>query len=399
MKRLIKASFRKLGLEVTRHIPPPLNRTVSLKAKGVPRGNVLLALWIKPFLLKNGDPVSNAHAHNWRSLQIAKTFLDFGFNVDVIDYLNSEFVPRKEYAFFFAFRTHFEKLARRLNDTCVKIVYLDTAHCLFNNNAAFARGLNLQQRKGVTLGGLRIIEFNRAIECADYGIISGNQFTLETYRYSNKPIFHVAYPSCAVYPWPAEKDFDSCRRDFLWFGSSGFVHKGLDLVLEAFAEMPDYRLHVCGPIQEERDFETVYYRELYERNNVQTHGWLDVESLEFRQTTNQCIALVYPSCSEGGGGSVLTCMHAGLIPIVSYQSSVDVGGFGVLLKQSSIEEIKNAVKLISELPGEELKSRSRRTWEFSRAHHTQERFAEDLKSVIGQVTQNRLRSDNRESPC
>ena len=33
------------------------------------------------------------------------------------------------------------------------------------------------------------------------------------------------------------------------------VHKGLDLVLEAFAGMPEYHLTVCGPVAKEKDFE------------------------------------------------------------------------------------------------------------------------------------------------
>jgi hypothetical protein len=31
------------------------------------------------------------------------------------------------------------------------------------------------------------------------------------------------------------------------------------LVLNIFAEMPEYNLTVCGPIQKEKDFEKVYY--------------------------------------------------------------------------------------------------------------------------------------------
>jgi hypothetical protein len=46
------------------------------------------------------------------------------------------------------------------------------------------------------------------------------------------------------------------------------VHKGLDLVLEAFADMPEYHLTVCGPIQKEQDFERAYYRELYQVPNI-----------------------------------------------------------------------------------------------------------------------------------
>ena len=36
------------------------------------------------------------------------------------------------------------------------------------------------------------------------------------------------------------------------------VHKGLDLVLEAFVAMPEYHLTVCGKVSSEKDFEDAY---------------------------------------------------------------------------------------------------------------------------------------------
>jgi glycosyltransferase involved in cell wall biosynthesis len=385
MKHIIKEFFRRFGIEITRYIPDPCEYFVSLKLEKRSRGNVLLALWIKPFLSKNDETVSNSHAHNWRSLQVARTFLDLGYHVDVIDYRNGTFIPEKKYEFFVAFRTNFERIAKLLNEDCIKIVHLDTAHWIFNNSASFRRGLSLQQRKGITLKGLRIVETNMAIECADYATISGNRFTVGTYDYSKKPLFLLPYPPCAVFPLPKEKDFDSCRKNFLWFGSGGFVHKGLDLVLDVFAEIPDYHLYVCGPIQSENDFEQAYYKELYQTPNIHTLGWVDTDGPEFIEITNKCIGLIYPSCSEGGGGSAITCMHAGLVPIVSYESSVDVEDFGVILKDSSIEEIKASIQMISSLPAEKLKSMSRKACEFVRANHTRERFAEEFRKTIEQI--------------
>ncbi len=47
---------------------------------------------------------------------------------------------------------------------------------------------------------------------------------------------------------------------------------------------------------------------------------------------------------KGVAGSTIICMHVGLIPIVSYESSVDVDDFGIIIKDSSVEEIKAAIK-------------------------------------------------------
>ena len=163
------------------------------------------------------------------------------------------------------------------------------------------------------------------------------------------------------------------------------IHKGLDLVLDAFAEMPEYHLTVCGPLQYEKEFVKAYYKELYQTPNIHTIGRIDVNSPEFIKITRNCLGLIHPSCSEGGGGSVIQCMHAGLIPIVSYESSVDVYDFGVILNDCSVDEIKRSIQNISRLSSEELRTMSRKAWEYARATHTRERFAEEYRKAVDKI--------------
>ena len=70
------------------------------------------------------------------------------------------------------------------------------------------------------------------------------------------------------------------------------VHKGLDLVLEAFAGMPEYHLTVCGPVASEKDFERGYNQELYHTPNIHTFGWIDVDSPKFINLAAQCVGIV-----------------------------------------------------------------------------------------------------------
>lgn len=358
---------------------------VSLKSSKGFRGNILLAYHNTPFLLAKGEGLPNSHSSYWEARQIASIFLDLGYNVDVIDRLNEGFVPQKRYDIFVGHRTNFEKWAEMLNGDCLKIAHLDAAHWIFNNYASHKRASSLQQRKGITISNesLRILTENWAIEYADSATILGNQFTMDTYRFAQKPLFRIPISVCAVYPWAETKDYEACRKKFLWFGSGGMVHKGLDLVLDAFSDMRDYNLVICGPVEKEKYFVKAFYRELYQSPNIHTYGWVDIDSQDFLNIINNCLGLIFPSCSEGGGGSVLTCMHAGLIPIVSYESSVDIDvDFGITLKTSSVEEIKDSVQRIANLPAEELKRMARRAWEFARANHTQERFAEEYRKAI-----------------
>jgi ribosomal protein L22 len=86
-------------------------------------------------------------------------------------------------------------------------------------------------------------------------------------------------------------------------------------------------------------------------------------------------------------------MHAGLIPLVSYESSVDVEDFGVMFKDSSVNTIQNTVQMVSNLPSDRLRQMARKAWEFARANHTKEKFAEDYKKLVVSVLENARRKE------
>lgn len=150
--------------------------------------------------------------------------------------------------------------------------------------------------------------------------------------------------------------------------------------------MPDYNLTICGPIEKEDDFKTAFYQELYQTPNIHTIGWVDVTSQKFLDIVNSCLGIVYPTCSEGGGGCVINCMHTGLIPIVSYESSVDVSDdYGVILKENTVEEIKQSIQNISKLNPSQLQQMARTSWQFVRTNHTRDRFAQVYRETIEKI--------------
>jgi glycosyltransferase involved in cell wall biosynthesis len=318
---------------------------------------------------------------------IAEALLKSGYNVDVIDYRNRIFKPVKDYNFFISARTNFVGIANRLNRDCIKIAHLDTAHFLFNNSAAYRRLLELQQRRGVTSTSFRSIEHNFAVEHADYLTLLGNEFTQSTYSYANKPIFTLPVPTPNTYSPNYNKDFNKCRNNFLWLGSGGLVHKGLDLVLEIFSGLPDYHLTVCGPLDDpgESDFRNEYFHELYELPNIHTVGWVDISSKQFTDIASNCVALIYPSCSEGQAGSVITCLQASLIPVISYESGVDVKEFGIILKESSPCEIEDAIKCISSKQHQELEEMSRKAYEYASSIHTKENYLKEFVHILTRI--------------
>jgi glycosyltransferase involved in cell wall biosynthesis len=278
-----------------------------------------------------------------------------------------------------------ERLAPLLPKECLKILHIDTAHILFHNAAESERLLALQRRRGVTLRNRRFEPPSLAIEHADCATLYGNQFTQDTFAYARKRMYRVPYSIPFLYPWPEGKDFDVCRKRFMWLGNAGLVHKGLDLVLEAFAGMPEFHLTVCGPVSHEDDFERAYSRELYSLPNIKTAGWVDITSPQFVGIMETCVGLVYPSCSEGCSGSALAAIAGGLIPILSYESSLDVHDFGTILPSSSVKDIRKAVTALASLPAAELQIMARKGWEYARKNHSRDCFAREWRRALGAI--------------
>lgn len=334
----------------------------------------LLSYILDPFLLPSGTEIPHSHTHFWETRTLARALTAVGYTVDVISWTNYQYLPGQKLDLLIDVRLNLERLAPHL-EGAVKVLHADTAHHSFHNPAQEQRRTELAERRGVHLRPQKMLPENRAAETADLISVLGNAFTQGTYAFAGKPMVHLPVSVPLDYPWPVDKDFDAVRRRFLWFGSGGLVHKGLDRVLEAFAGLADHHLTVCGPVRAERDFEHTYFRQLYQTPNIETRGWIDVVGADFTELARQTLGLVYPSCSEGGGSSALTCMHAALVPLLQREVSVDLEpGRGVLLEDVSVEGIRRAVVELSERPAGELESMARAAWSFSRQRHTREVF-------------------------
>ena len=342
---------------------------------------VLLSYINDGFLVERGKSTLKTHTNIWQSFKMAETFAELGYEVDVIHYHNQQFVPRHQYSFFVDVRHNLQRLAPIMNGDCIKIMHLDTAHILFHNAAEANRLLQLQERRGITLRPRRFEMPNLGIEYADYATTGGNDFTIDTFKYASKKIYRLPSPCGISIDW-REKDWEACKKKFLWFSSSGFVHKGLDLALDAFREMPDLNFIICSRLDKDKDFISLFHHELYETQNIKTIGWVDIDSKEFLDITLQCGAMLHLSCSEGGAPSVKMCMHAGMIPIVSYETAVDVDDFGYTLIDCSVENVKSVVRQVASLDKNRVREKAFGAWEHARTYHTRERFAEEYRKVI-----------------
>ncbi|MEM1395581.1 MAG: glycosyltransferase family 1 protein, partial [Cyanobacteria bacterium P01_H01_bin.150] len=74
------------------------------------------------------------------------------------------------------------------------------------------------------------------------------------------------------------------------------------------------------------------------------------------------------------------------IPIVSYESSVDVSeDCGFIFKENSVEEIKRTIENISKLNPSQLEQMAKNSWQFVRENHTRDQFARVYRETIEKI--------------
>jgi glycosyltransferase involved in cell wall biosynthesis len=372
--------------EALRRIRFRLNgRVIHLKPEGEPKGNVLISYMPLPWL-DTRKIVLDAHTNRWECTEIARTFLEHGYTVDVIDFENASFIPKKKYDYFLDVGKNMERLAPLLGSECVKIFHGTTGYWRFFVDASEKRLASIQERRGVRLPSGRPAPSGDSIRYADVAIMLGSDSTIETYPPELRgKMSRIHVSTTHMFPSPSQKDFDRARRNFIWFGGAGLAHKGVDLVLEAFSTMPEYTLTLIGKISPNDPFVDVYKKEMYSLPNIKTLGWLDPGSAEFKEICTRTLGVVYPSCSEGCAGSVVLCMHAGLIPIVSRETGVETNNFGVTLRENSIQAIRDTVKNLANEDVLILNTRAMDTWNYARTHHTRERFATTFREFISNL--------------
>ena len=355
---------------------------VRLQPKGKPRGVVAISYILEPFV---AGADLRGHTNAFECEQIAHAYVDLGFSVEVVDYRNRTYVPPAETRVAIDIHSNLERWDRELAPACRRILHATGAHWLTWNTAEFERLRAVFERRGKCLRARRTAEPSRAIEVCDKASVIGNEWTMGTFAGAGKPMHRVLLSSAYTYDWLEERDWDRARKAFVWLGSFGMVHKGLDLALEAFARMPEYSLTVCGRPEKEGDFFEAYRSELTQCENIRLAGWTDLASPEFEEIRRTHGGMVYPSSSEGCAGSIVHCAHAGLIPIVTRETGFDIGTFGARIERGSVDAVCEAVHRFAQTPTAELKERARAGWEFVRQTHNRERFVHEYREFAAAV--------------
>ena len=348
--------------------------------------NVLISYIIDPFYLNSNF----SHTNTIECMEICKIFSSLYYNVDVVSYFeNIDNFNFEKYEILFGFGNLYEKSFYSTNsEKLIRIFYGTGTSQNFSNNASLNRMLEVYNKKQILIPeSTRLINTNWPLQqlCSDYMIILGNEFTKSTYQNVNiTKVYNLPASFHKIFDIELKrKNFNIAKKNFLFFGSSGLIHRGLDLLLEVFTKRKDIFLHICGPISKEIRFKNTYNYELFHSQNIYCHDFIDIRSNLFKDLMYNCGFVIYPSASEGGCASIVTVLgNGGLVPIISRASGLDIFEFGIDFEKISSQEIENKINIALDFDIITIDNKSNLCYNYINNFHSFESFKNNMSRLI-----------------
>lgn len=345
--------------------------------------NVLLSYIISPFICSK----NTQHTNQQEALAIADVFDLLGYNIDVC-YFNSRIkINYSNYNCLFGFGNAFINSFYH-NNTQKRIYYGTGMHICHQNTATLNRVKEVYRKKGVLIpdsGRIVSNAWSEQTSLVDGMILLGNNTTADTYRtYYDGPIFTqpASYFENTLLEDPLAKNWTQAQKHFLWFGSLGAIHKGLDLLLDIFPSFPEYHLHICGLSPNEKKFIKVYDTEL-KSSNIHNHGFIDVRSTSYKDLIKKCAFVILPSCSEGQATSLLSVMCNGLIPVLTKYCGIDKQEFTIPIHTLNSDGIISVLSNLKNLSPNECAKLAHKCLHYTREHHSIQMYKQELmKNII-----------------
>jgi glycosyltransferase involved in cell wall biosynthesis len=348
--------------------------------------NALLSYMVYPFI----GEIEYNHSNYRECYLMAEILNELGYNVDVINWDNNTFIPSKMYHLVIDNHNNLERLNLSFEKDCLKIFHATNAHWLFQNKIEFDRHYEYFISTGIALNPSRILPQGNSMAFCDAISMLGNDFTKNTFGgYANS--VHRIPISVTTQPELVRREkINDIKYNFLWFNSTGFLLKGLDIVLDTFIGMPECRLFICGNFDRESDFINSYANRLKDCSNIKLIGWVDITSNDFKKLVENCTWVINTSFSEGGGGSTVNCMAKGLIPIVTKSASIDIidGETGFMLEDNSSNALGSKIKQLVQLPLEQITTVSENVFRYIYEHHTFDIFKAAYKAFLKGLIKN-----------
>ncbi|MCM1263819.1 MAG: glycosyltransferase [Butyrivibrio sp.] len=173
------------------------------------------------------------------------------------------------------------------------------------------------------------------------------------------------------------------KENFLVLGTAGFVHKGVDILVEVFEKHPEWQLFLCGhdiaEIMKKLGFDTPIA-------NIHDCGYVDVKGEQFAKLVEQCVYILLPSCSEGFSTAIVTGMTHGMIPIICKNMGMDfMQQYCYFFESYKVEDVEKKLVQTLEIPMERLADKSGEIYKYAKGQFTLENFTGNLQGILAEI--------------
>lgn len=370
---MIKRIYSRIYYEADRFLPPAIVRKGGEK--------IALICYIRNPFRKNANIF---HSNVIEAILIADSLCELGYTVKVVDYRYKGKINYSAYNLIIGFGEPFRNSFGYYENKIRHVSYLTGANPSFSNYAEALRLKKFRLRNGVLLQPQREVYWPWVFGVINSHsvIVVGNEWTASTYNGYNDNIFTVPVPFVCE-PELLKMEVDA-KKHFVYFAGNGGVHKGLDLLIEAFIKNEaDCFLHICCNIKREKDLLSCYdHRYGSNKNRIIIHGMIDPYSDNMRQICMASAFVILPSCSEGTASSVITCMAKGLIPVVTKESGIVINDFGIQIKEGTVDSVCEAVSEALQLTEENIITKRASVYEYVYLNHSADKFKNRVKESL-----------------
>ncbi|MDA7437909.1 glycosyltransferase [Candidatus Pseudothioglobus singularis] len=350
------------------------------------------------WFLKNINKLEYRHTNEWEITEIVRILNSLGFVVDVVDRGAADFNPTDKYHLFIGLAAgdsgkYYKKYADKL-PSAIKVALCEgpeptlAAKLVREHYAKF----NLRNKSSLPTMREPTIDFDSFAKSSDALLVIGEegQFCYESYKRHNLPKYNFL-PGCSseirfLYQWIATRD----RTKFICFAGDGFICKGVDLVVEAFSRHPELSVHICGPDSEQGFFD-VLGETIKNSKNIFYEGFVGVGSKKFENLARSCSFSIFNPAAEGVTTSVASVMIAGIVPVVNYETGINVDTIKLGIKGNSerVKSTEDAIIMASSLSDSDYKDAVIKTIVESQKY-TQQSFSTSFKSSVSKIMQDFL---------
>ncbi len=284
---------------------------------------------------------------DYQCLGIAKAINKAGYLVTVVDRKVKFKITQKYEMFVGAFNTggfvNFEHILKQLSKK-TKIVGLSTgANPKQMREQFIKREKMFKKRNKINLDHVSRfsnINFNKIKKKINYLIYFGYKkgFVDKSYTsFNNK--FDIQ--PCISDKIKNERNKNKINlKNYIYYSGSGFLHKGLDLIIEYFIKNQNLTLHICSPSYEAK-FLNFYNISKYK--NIIYHGNVKEDSNKAKELFSKCGFIISMNCSGGGSASLAVGRRYGLIPVVWKNEDCNPKAC-YLISKENFKEIDKVIK-------------------------------------------------------